>query len=362
MRRLVSWLRLTKQRAIARVLFNRNRAQGRSYVAHPFWRLFIEPVSFCNLGCKFCSYPKQVRERTVMPDSLFRSCVDQAVQLGYRHLVLTPITGDVFVDRHILDKLRYMERYPVPITFELYTNFVGADPETIGEILAMTRLRRLVVSVYGHDRESFCNITARSESQYRRLIANLEALERLWANERGGRRIDLSIRTYRSFRFDQGPADPLHAVLRRLADRGMDTAVHSGIDNWGGAVGPADVAEIDMDLTEGESLYKQGACALPFDSIQITANGLVNACACRDPGGELTIGDMRSTPLAEIISTRNGKWMAIVADQEAGRFKPVCASCGFYKSIYDSRRAEDPRNGALMTKDEYFKIVGAPET
>ena len=116
-----------------------------------------------------------------------------------------------------------------------------------------------------------------------------------------------------------------------------------------------------MNLVEGGQLYKKGPCGLPFDSVQITAEGKVNACACRDPRGSLLLGDLNATSLSAIHSPHNEKWMGIINDHESGQFNGACSSCGFYQSIYDERRSIgnshiDPDNN-FMAKSDYLNLA-----
>ncbi|MFC1641294.1 radical SAM protein [Myxococcota bacterium] len=350
--------RLLRRNAACFVILNRARARGASYVPHPRRRLFIEPISYCNLACKFCPYSKHMRERTIMDDALFRSCIDQAAQLGYRNIVLTPIGGDVFVDKHFLTKAQYLEDHSGTMNFEFYSNFVDANEATIAALLNMKRLRRIEISVYGHDRPSFRNITTRDSPQYDRIVENLQTLNRMWPTIGRDTEIVVSVRTYRSCRFDQENADPLYQAIRSLRRHGLPVSLVTAVDDWGGTIRRRDMSGVDMDLLQGgRFLYRKGACVLPFDAIQIAANGSVHVCACRDVGGDLTIGNIRTEPLAQIISSYNKKWLGMIAAQDAGRFTPVCASCSFYQSIHDSRRIRDSRNGELMTKETFFRIL-----
>lgn len=326
----------------------------------PYKRLFIEPVSFCNLLCKFCTYPKNLHPRTVMDDGLFRKSIDQASALGIDEVALTPINGDVFMDKNILSRMAYIERSAIR-SHVFYTNFIGADEPAIVALLAMKKLRYMEISAYGHDLESFCKITGRGEAQYRRLVENLTVLDRLYSRKPDHLRIVVAIRTYRSFSLDRDPGNDLLDIIRRLKLAGVEIGVSSRADNWGGDVTPDDIADIEMDLTEGRHLYRKGPCGLPFDSVQVTATGQVNACACRDPRGTLTIGDLRSEPLSDILSSGNGKWSKIVEDHESGRFNDVCASCGFYQSIHDERRANGPDGAAMIGKDDYISLLAAKD-
>ena len=342
-----------KRYAASYYVLNKNKLLGRSFVPHPRMRLFIEPVSFCNLLCKFCSYPKNLHPRTVMDDELFWSGIDQASAMGYEEIALTPINGDVFMDKNFVSRLAYVENSTVK-SHVFYTNFIAADEPAIVSILAMKKLRYLEISVYGHDLESFCNITSRGEAQYRRLSGNLGILEGHLAEKSDYLEIVVSLRTYRSFSFQTQPDNELLDIIDRLRKSGVSVGLSSRADNWGGDITDADIADIKMDLIDGKDLYRKGPCGLPFDSVQVTATGNVNACACRDPRGTLTLGDLRTTPLAEIVSPRNPKWTKIINDHESGRFNDICGSCGFYQSIHDNRRANDLDGSAMMTKDEYI--------
>ena len=347
------WLNRLKRFTGGFYYINKGRLAGRTYLRHPRARLFIETVSFCNLGCKFCTYPKHLHPRGVMSDQVFEDCIDQAAAMGFRFIALTPINGDVFVDKAFMARLRYLEASPIP-SYGFYTNFIGADPSDIGALIAMRKLTFLEISVYGHDPESFRNITARGEAQYRRLVDNLRTLAGHLAERSRDLRLVVNLRTYKTFSLADHPRNDLLDALDALARDGIDIGVSSTVDSWGGAITHTDVAAIGMDMVDGLKLYKHGACALPFDSIQITAAGAVNACACRDPAGSLNLGSLDDGPLTAILSTANEKWRSIVADHDKGRFNSVCAACGFYKSIHDERHAGDD---ACISRDAYMAIA-----
>lgn len=348
-----NWLRVNKRYVASLYVLNKNKLLGRPFAPNLRARLFIEPVSFCNLACKFCSYPKNLHPRTVMDEALFRSSIDQAEEMGFEAIALTPINGDVFMDKNIIKRLGYIENSTIK-SHLFYTNFIGADEAAITSLLAMKKLSFMEISIYGHDFDSFCNITGRGKAQYKRLIENLVTLERLYHGKRDGLSIVIGVRTYRSFGFEKGNRNDLIDVLDKLRQAGILINSSAQVDNWGGAINGDDIANIEMDMTFGHDLYRKGACARPFDSIQITATGKVNACACRDPGGSLTLGDLRTTPLAHILSPQNEKWLKIIRDHESGHFNDACASCGFYQSIYDERGAT---NNGFMSKDEYFSLL-----
>lgn len=351
--RLRHFFRLTKRYAFSFYVLNKNRLLGRTFVPQPRKRLFIEPVSFCNLLCKFCSYPKNLHPRTVMEEEMFRHGIDQASAMGYEEIALTPINGDVFMDKNFISRLAYIENSAIK-SHLFYTNFIAVDEASIASVLEMKKLRYLEISVYGHDLDSFRNITGRGEPQYRRLVENLTTLERRFAEKQDQLQIVINMRVYRSFSLVSHPRNELLDIIRQLREAGVTVGVGSQVDNWGGDVTEDDIADIQMDMTYGKNLYRKGPCGLPFDSVQVTATGSVNACACRDPRGTLTLGEIGKMPLAEILSPRNPKWTKIIEDHENGRFNDICAACGFYQSIHDERRAKGPDGAGMISKEDYI--------
>ena len=90
---------------------------------------------------------------------------------------------------------------------------------------------------------------------------------------------------------------------------------------------------LDIKLNDTQK-KKIGSCSLIYSRMIVGANGLVNACACRDANFTLAIGDLKVNKLKEIISLKNKKYKDLIMRQEKNDFPAVCKSCDFYKSIY----------------------------
>ena len=343
------------------VRLNLNRWRGREFVPHPRTMLFIEPVTHCNLGCKFCTYRLHRRPDAVMSQECFADVVNQAAAMGFDRIVLTPINGDIFVDKGIGAKLALLEHHPGIVGVQAYSNFIAASPQAIDDLLAMERLELFNISVYGHDPASFTAIADRGEGQYQRLVANLDRLAERLLTARRPKAFQVSIRAGRDFDLDRAPSSALVMALRRLRDLGVAVSLQSCCDDWGGLIGSEDMRGLDMDLVRGRLLYKKGACILPFYSVQVLADGRVNACACRDIDGQLQIGDLRRTPLADILSDRNPVYMGLIREQQAGRFRSVCRGCSFYRSIHDPAiRDASPKGSWSLRQFKEFLASGGP--
>lgn len=273
-----------------------------------------------------------------MSNEFFQNVIQQATEVGFTSFGLTPITGDVFFDKHILEKLSFLEMHPKVKAYYFYTNFILPDHDTLATLFRMRKLTRLTASLYGHDLDSFVNITKSNEISYNRLKSNLEFVLGL---DDDVRRIRFGIGWRTSFSFpgvDRGQSD-LCEIVRKLCGRfDIPVQVNKLYDNWGGYIKDEDVEGLDIKIMQESKIYKNGACPLIFSKNQVMANGTVNACACRDVEATLALGDMNLQPLSEILSDKNKTYMNLIRNQEAGKFHPICQSCTFYRSIYKPLR------------------------
>ena len=169
---------------------------------------------------------------------------------------------------------------------------------------------------------------------YKRLLTNLETL--LALAPQVSFQIAIGLRSTRKRL--KGSTSELMQLVERYRAHGHEIWLSPGVyNNWGGYITGSDVAGLDMQINSTEGAYKYGACEKLFDSVQVLANGVVNACACRDVDATLRIGNVNSEKLADIVSADNPRYMAIIEQQQRGEFGAICKSCDFYKSIYHHR-------------------------
>ena len=336
--------------ALSGVEISVNRMIGRELVPVETTVLNIETSSLCNLECVFCAYVKKTSPKVSMKDAFFQSCVEQAVGMGFNRFELTPCTGDVFMDRHIFNKFRFLEEHPGVDGYRFFTNFTIPNRGKLEQLLTLKKLKNLTVSIYGHDLPSFMAITKSTETVYNRLVANLKTLlEKL---DEKTFNLDIGIRTTNDA--PRHPVSEVMELLERFRERGVRPRRAHVYNNWGGYVTQADVAGLDITVTGADAITKRGACAHLFTTYQIMATGIVNGCACRDVDASLRIGDMNEAPLHEILSPNNPAYMALIEEQQRGEFRPVCKSCDYYKSIYHMRTSRR-KDGSQFQNIQEFK-------
>jgi MoaA/NifB/PqqE/SkfB family radical SAM enzyme len=328
-----------------------NRRAGREFIPLEPGLLSIETSSYCNLKCRFCAYTKKQSPKVSMSDSFFQDCVRQAVALGYRNFELTPCTGDVFMDRHILNKFHFLEQEDAVEGYRFFTNFTIPRRRDIETLVALRKLSHLTISIYGHDLESFLAITGATERVYHRLVSNLEAL--LALQKKAPISLEIGCRSTRNA--PRWPTSEVAKLVSRFKELGVPVRKAHVYNNWGGYVTNEDVRGLAIDITGADAMHKNGACLKLFTSVQIMATGIVNGCACRDVDATLRIGDLNQALLRDILSTSNRAYMQLIEEQQRNEFRPVCRSCDFYKSIYHNR-SEYRKGGVPMQSLAQFKM------
>jgi len=307
-----------------------NRLLRREFIEVENRQISIEISSICNLKCRFCAYEKKVVPKTIMSNEMFFDSVNQAANLGYDKFDLTPCTGDIFIDKHILEKLHFLDNHPKVSQFGFFTNLVIPSHDQLIQLMGFKKLSGMTVSIYGHDEKSFIGITKSNLTAYNRLISNLKMMLTHKTPS-----FPLSFGWRSTGDVPKKDSSELMELLGKFKKAGVYVNFPHGIfNNWGGLVSQDDVADLNMKIISGDMKYKFGACIKLFGSIQITASGVVNACSCRDVNSTLRIGDIKTTPLSNIISSENKDYMRIIKEQQAGKFMSICNDCDFYRSIY----------------------------
>jgi len=325
---------------------NINRARGVEFIPANVATLSIETSSVCNLDCVFCAYGKKLSAKVTMPNELFASAIGQALELGFNDYDLTPCTGDVFMDRHLFDKLAFLDATSGVKGYGFYTNFAVPRPKDIDRLAALKKLSGIGISVYGHDLDTFLKITRTTAANYHRLVRNLEHI--LAIHQRQNFQMHVALHAGRDS--IRGRKSEITDVLERFAQAGVSIKQQKNVyNNWGGYVTPQDVRELPVKVMGADAIYKNGACVRLFTTVQVMATGIVNGCACRDADATLRLGDLTTTPLRDILSTTNPAYVTLIEEQQRGDFRSVCKSCDFYASIYHRSGSYKRNNVPLQT-------------
>ncbi|MCG2575513.1 radical SAM protein [Dechloromonas sp. XY25] len=329
-----------------------NRRLGHEYIPLDLGAFNIETSSACNLKCRFCAYEKKETPRVSMANEMFAKTVEQALELGFNEFHLTPTTGDVFMDKHVFEKFAYLDAHPKVKAYHFFTNLTVLNPAQIEQLTRLKKLSRITVSIYGHDEVTFIDIAKSSSKVFQRLLANLRAL--LALKPQWPFAVSLGFRS--TFDVPAEPVDDLMHLLREFRAAGVSIHASHGIyNNWGGYITQDDVAGLNIKILDGSKTPKLGPCVKLFDGFQVMATGVVNGCSCRDVDATLQIGHIDQAPLKNILSGHNPLYQQIITEQEAGKFRPACEGCDYYRSIYHQPKVFRKKNIPVQTRLQFFR-------
>lgn len=339
-----------------------NFLRQKQYIPDILEHINIESTSLCNLKCKFCAYDKRDLKEVplqTMQFEMFKDITNQCLQIGYRNFGLTPVTGDVFMDKNINDKLDYLETLEKLEGYYFYTNFIAITEKKIDKLFEYKKLTNLGLSIYGHDEESFIKFSKGSKDSYKILLRNLNYLDNKLKKKNYSFKVELTQRTSRNFSLNESTSD-LSSILKKLKlNKHVEYDINHSFTNWGGLVEKKHISDLNIKF-QTELTKKTGSCSLIYSRLSIGSNGIVNACACRDANFTLQIGDLKKNPLRNIISYKNSKYKELINNQEKNNFSEVCSKCDFYRSVYEKPLPtwylKDKKNSTNSLKDIILEL------
>ena len=284
--------------------------------------LICETVNICNCDCVFCPYSLQTRKFGTMDSDLFVEVCRQYAAMGGGPMSLTPIVGDLLLDKHLADRVETLRRYRHAIQPSFTTNLYALDRHSDEVISRMLEVFiRIHVSVYGITAEENEAITQRKH--FHKLPEQARRLANLW--ERSSQRCSVWV----SFRnLYQHPPDVLGRYVTDNFGRceWFKGGAATEYFNWGGRMSgplPGDAQFVPV----GENHH---ICTLLPFGMQIYWDGRVSACSCcdYDAGKDLALGDLRQQSLIEMYNGAVNR--QIWADQESGKMQDICRKCTFH--------------------------------
>lgn len=310
-------------------------ARNNKYIPKTRW-LYIEVTSTCNLNCRFCAYPKVKSNlpRDILSTNDFVERINAATEAGITHFGLTPTVGDVFVDRHFIDKLAFLEQHRNVKAYRFTTNLILPSVEQLEYVLSAKKLDILGISIYGHTRRLFASFAKGNANAYRRLTDNLQIIHDATHLPNS---INIGLRTEQAMPgYYPGQSQLVDLLLAiGVKHNKVNLSLNKWYDNWAGIITQDDVNDLGISVPPESQTPKYGPCNLLFHKNMVTVDGRILGCACRDVHGELEIGNIKNDKLADVLDPSTSKLATIISQQNSNRFNQVCHSCTAYKSIYD---------------------------
>ncbi|HEY1435543.1 MAG TPA: radical SAM/SPASM domain-containing protein [Thermoanaerobaculia bacterium] len=243
----------------------------------------LETCTACNHRCPFCPVSVAPRDKEVMTQELFESIVDQIAEFGGDGVVVSLSNyNEPTFDPLFEDRIRYLFRRKIPVS--ILTNASGFTPERSALFESLGRFRYIGVNMPTLRADRYEKLHGTRDLP--RVIANMDAMHAR----------DLSEETAI---VALGPEDEEH--LRDVAE------IREHFEPKGWVVKQFKIRSRPGSGTyvvEPPPLKKLRGCDLlgsrPFEHLHVTGTGTAVLC-CQDYYEKLTIGDLKTQSVAEIL-------------------------------------------------------------
>jgi MoaA/NifB/PqqE/SkfB family radical SAM enzyme len=262
----------------------------------------IESTNICNAKCVFCPRDDMERRQGIMDMALYKRIMDECVDLGIEHVRMHNY-GEPFVDRALVEKVRYAKQKGVPQVGMISNGSLITEAAARGMIEA--GLDAINISVDASGKETFEK--TRLGLKYDKVIANVERLLAL-RDAAGTARPKLILSFVRQNNSDDERAFIEH--WRTRADKIHITDLH----NWAGTLN----RQSDVNYP----------CYRPWLTFTALWDGRVSLC-CADFDGRTILGDLRTSSIREIWNSET--YRAVRREHLQSGGPDICRSCDLPK-------------------------------
>lgn len=287
--------------------------------------LMIETVNICNNDCIICPYSAQTRRKQTMPLWIFDKIVQEYSAMGGGPVGLTPMVGEVFLDKQLQRRLELLKASPAITRVSAITNasmLYRFSDEALARIVPL--FDRLTVSVYGLDADEYKLLT--QKDQYEKMI---EGIVRLLALT-GPENLLLSGRHLKA----RSPEE-INAWVNDVALR---AGVNPSSVRFAGTLNYANWSFFDVSKSLPHDAKwlpiptNRRQCALPLVSAQVLSDGTVSFCACADfnANSALVIGNVTSQSLCDILTSEKVRQLWNWDKHGVPEF---CRKCSFHMPV-----------------------------
>jgi MoaA/NifB/PqqE/SkfB family radical SAM enzyme len=300
--------------------------------------LQLETVNTCNNLCIICAYEPHDRPKSIMSLKVFEKVLRDYSDLGGGYLSLTPVTGDILMDKHLLARLEMIKRYPAITEVGVTTNAAMLDRFSDDEVrIIVNSLGRIQISIYGVDEEEYFVMTKRHT--YDRAI---EGIRRILAVRT--KNVNLAFRLLKQ-RSRQDVDDWITDVVGCKEPVTINSFMTRGYSNFT----TLDTnAPLPFGATWGPARSNKAQCLIPLLAVQVSSNGDVGFCPCVGSLEGLRLGHIEQSSLAEIYNSPRTR---ALWDWSVDTPKP-CKTCTFHQPLSTIRT-----NPSIL--DDPFPFFGA---
>jgi len=273
--------------------------------------------SNCQLNCDFCAKSFQQIPYVNLSIKKFYSIVDTFIEFGITQFELSPIVGESFLDKNIINRVAYLSREPTVEKIVIFTNLLNY--QGVQDVLRCSKVE-LNVSIYGTDKNSYLARTG--EDRYGIFIHNLLKVIHFVKENNFEKRLVLYIRCPYEKKKGYHLQSKFEVCYYIANLYGIQVWEAQNDTNWKKMLKP------DSDSHNPE---RCGICRYAIEDNCVFPNGDITVCGWFDIKKYSIIGNIFKQSLEEIYSTKS-RYFNIIKEQNKRKYQGICKGCTIYKA------------------------------
>jgi radical SAM protein with 4Fe4S-binding SPASM domain len=276
------------------------------------------------------------RKKQSMDMKTFEKVISDYSEMGGGIFILSPISGDVFLDKKLVERFHVIDKYPLVGPVLIVTNGTMSDRFDDNQLKILLPKAYYRFSIYGVTREEHHQITLRNE--YDRCIASLIRIFSLALEIDPDRRFHLVLNTKLIKSKEEVDAWLANTFGDKFKGK-LFAGIQGLLANWGGAISSDMTPELAGKMRP--EVKNTTNCVLPLYDIRILSSGNVTACGCADFDNteQLNLGNIKDHSLRELFNSKKMKNMFEPMTYE--RNPEVCKTCTFHDPLSDIHVRKD---------------------
>ena len=288
--------------------------------------LNIETSNFCAASCVFCPNSKVKRHKTTMDMELFRKVIDDYVAIGGGALGVSSMQSDVFSDKLLLERIRYIAKHKASLYVYTTTFLAGASKFSDEDLtFILSNFDQFQISLGGTDKD-----------QYRQMygINAFDVVKRqLLRIAKLVRDNNLPVKLSLYFRTTDASTIMSSDLMKELGESYGVVEARDTFFSWGGIISQDDLPDgAKLQLVDNSQV--RADCAVSMASLSVNVDGSIVGCGCVDWNAQHVIGNLTNNTIKEAWTARPAVEFRTAFSR--GAVPDLCKDCSLYLSVDDA--------------------------